>query len=123
MVIAGPNEPEDAPDRAREDASGLIRQGAHAVAVTAGGDGVAFAERGPRGRCGWVAAPAVRLRNPVGAGDAFAAALALGIEAGGKLDGAVGRSVLIASAHVSSESGDFDPDRLEPVAGEGHRPA
>ena len=96
--------PTDAPERAREAADGLLRQGAHIAVVTAGSAGVAVATGGPFGSTDWFPSPTVEAANPIGAGDAFAAALALQLEAGTLLDEAVRFAVTTAAAHVCSLS-------------------
>lgn len=101
-------EPEDAPERARAAAEDLLRQGAAVAIVTAGSTGTAFAEPGPRGRRGWVPAPRVPARYPVGAGDAFAAGLAARLEVGAPLDSAVAFAVAVAAEYVESGHGPID---------------
>jgi 1-phosphofructokinase family hexose kinase len=95
-------QPGDTADRARAAVSGLLELGAHAAVVTAGGAGVAFAERGRRGESGWVRAPDVEVTTTVGAGDAFAAGLATEIERGAPLGQAVPFGVAVAAAHVEA---------------------
>jgi fructose-1-phosphate kinase PfkB-like protein len=110
---AEPLHPEDAPERAREAAAGLLRLGAHAAVVTAGGEGVAYAERGPRGSRGWVAAPEIVAHSPIGAGDAFAAGLSLRFEARAELKQAARFAVAVAAAHVESRDGRVELQRVK----------
>jgi 1-phosphofructokinase family hexose kinase len=88
---------EDAPARARRAAADLLRAGARAAVVTAGSAGAAFAA--PDG-AGFLAAPVVHVRNPIGAGDAFAAALAGALERGRPLGDAVRAGVAAGAASV-----------------------
>jgi 1-phosphofructokinase family hexose kinase len=110
---AEPVHPVDAPERARAAAEGLLRRGAHAAVVTAGGAGAAYAERGARGARGWVVAPDVAANSPIGAGDAFAAGLALRVEGGAPLAEAVAYAVAVAAAHVEGEDGQLRPERVQ----------
>jgi len=68
--------PADARERAVEAARALVRGGARSAVVTAASAGAAFADEGGR-QVHWVAAPRVSVANPMGAGDAFAAGLAV----------------------------------------------
>ena len=54
----------------------LVRRGVGAAFVTCGADGTAWADASGSG---WVAAPAVTVRNASGAGDAFCAGVAYGV--------------------------------------------
>jgi 1-phosphofructokinase family hexose kinase len=90
----------DAGDRAMAGARKLVESGAQAAAVTAAGAGAAFAAGG--GEVGWVAAPSVSVRNPIGSGDAFTAALASRLAAGADLHAAVVWAVAVGSASVES---------------------
>jgi len=92
----------DALDAARA----LRTTGARAALVTAGRYGVAAAHAGGEF---WVAAPAVVAVNPIGAGDAFAAGLAAGLERGESLEAATMRAVATGSAAVATPlAGDVD---------------
>jgi len=108
---------EETSERARAAANGLLRAGATRAVVTAGAAGAAYAEQGPGGRSGWVVAPDVVGRNPIGAGDAFAAGLGLRLEAGAPLDDAVAFAVAVAAAHVESLNGDFSLGRADELLG------
>jgi 1-phosphofructokinase family hexose kinase len=71
---------QDVPQRAGHAALALCARGARRAAVTAGGQGVAFAEDGAkngRGGVHWVPAVPVDVVSAVGAGDSFVAGLAL----------------------------------------------
>ena len=75
----------DARPRAMAAAEALLRQGARAAVVTADAAGAAVAESG---LVEWIPAPRVaEVRNPIGAGDAFLAALAGTWEGGSELAG------------------------------------
>jgi fructose-1-phosphate kinase PfkB-like protein len=102
----------DARDRALDAANRLIRRGAWRAVVTAGGGGAAYAQQGPRVPGGWVAARPVEVRNPLGAGDAFAAALALCLGQGTSLEAAVVFGVEVAGDHVAGRGAD---DRVRRV--------
>jgi fructose-1-phosphate kinase PfkB-like protein len=110
-----PVHPEATPERAIEAARGLIVRGAAAAVVTAGGAGAAFAAQGAAG-IGWVPAPGVSANTLVGAGDAFAAGLALRLERSGSLEAAVAFAVVVAAAHVESEAGELLPPRVDALA-------
>jgi 1-phosphofructokinase family hexose kinase len=105
-------DPTDTPERAREAADGLLLRGAHVAVVTAGSLGVAVATGGPRGATRWIPAPRVELRNPIGAGDAFAAAIALKLEGGASIEDAAEFAVATAAAHVAAP---FRPTEMQQV--------
>jgi 1-phosphofructokinase family hexose kinase len=107
---------EDPPERAQAAANQLVRAGAPSAVVTAGKAGAAYAEQGPKGRHGWVTAPSVEARSPIGAGDAFASGLGLRLEAGAPLDQAVAFAVAAAAAHVESATGELSRDRVGELA-------
>jgi 1-phosphofructokinase len=105
----------DARDRAMACARDLVASGAQAAAVTAAAAGAAFAAGG--GEVGWVPAPSVSLRNPIGSGDAFTAALASRFAAGADLHAAVGYAVAVGSASVESPiAGGLDVARAGALA-------
>lgn len=91
------------PDKARARSVAAARElgklGPHGVAVTAGAAGVAFASGD---EAGWVAAPAVQVRNPVGAGDSFAAGFACARVDGAGVAEAVVAGVATAAASVET---------------------
>jgi fructose-1-phosphate kinase PfkB-like protein len=99
----------DAADRAAGAAAELVRRGANNAAVTAGQAGVAVdGVDGPS----FVRAPWIRQRNPIGAGDCFAAALVVALEAGRPPAEAIRNAVAVAAASVETDvPGIFDPDR------------
>jgi 1-phosphofructokinase len=100
----------DARPRAEAAAVALVRAGARAAVVTAAASGAALAAGGATT---WVAAPRVAVRNPIGAGDVFAAALAAALERGHALEDAVRRGVAAAAASVEApRAGDLDPERM-----------
>jgi 1-phosphofructokinase family hexose kinase len=100
---------EDAPARARRAAADLLAAGARAAVGTAGGAGVAFATPGV---AGFLAAPRVTVRNPIGAGDAFTAALAGALERGLGLEDAVRAGAAAGAASVEAPAaGRLDPAR------------
>jgi 1-phosphofructokinase family hexose kinase len=103
----------DVPAAAVTAATELLDAGALAALVTAGRYGVAGASGTTRF---WVTAPAVEEANPIGAGDAFAAGLAVGLERGDGLTDAAVLGVATAAASVAHPvAGMLDPavfDRL-----------
>lgn len=90
---------DDAPRQALAAAKALHSRGAGAALVTAGRFGVAGASTDG---AFWVDAPSVTEVNPIGAGDAFAAGLAVGLAAGERLDVATLRAVASGSAAVTT---------------------
>jgi len=109
--------PADARDRSISAAEALVGHGARAAIVTAASAGVAIADRENRsGR--WIAAPAVTVSNPMGAGDAFAAGLAAGFARGSAVDQAARFAVGVASASVEHDrAGWLDAGRASELAG------
>src|SRR5436190_879914 len=92
---------EDARPRALAAAEALVRQGARAAVVTADAEGAAVLDAD--GAPEWIAAPRVaEVRNPIGAGDVLAAALAAALERGQGLAVAAREGVAAASASVES---------------------
>jgi 1-phosphofructokinase family hexose kinase len=103
-------EGDDVPQAALAAAKELLDAGALAALVTAGRFGAAGA--GDTARF-WVSAPAVEEANPIGAGDAFAAGLAVALERGGDLAEAAVLGVATAAASVAHPvAGMLDPDLL-----------
>jgi 1-phosphofructokinase family hexose kinase len=98
----------DAQQRALAAARELVERGAGLAVVTAAGAGAAFAARD--GRSSTIAAPAVPIRNPIGAGDAFTAALAAALARGDALEDALTDAVAAGSASVQFPL----PGRLDP---------
>jgi sugar/nucleoside kinase (ribokinase family) len=77
--------------------------------------GAAFAAGS--GQVGWVAAPSVSVRNPIGSGDAFAAAPASRLAAGADVHAAVVYAVAVGSASVESPvAGGLDVARAGALA-------
>src|SRR3954463_4541663 len=117
---------DDARPRALAAAEALVRQGARAAVVTADAEGAAVLDAG--GAPEWIPAPRVaEVRNPIGAGDVLAAALAaalrrgpgLAAPAGAGAGGAAGAREGIAAASASVESptaGELDPARMRELA-------
>ena len=107
--------PSDARDRSAAVAAELVRRGARAAIVTAASAGVAVADRrGPE----WIAAPAVSVANPMGAGDALAAGLAVALAQGRDLRSAARLAVAAGSASVEHpRAGRLDPRRAAELAG------
>jgi 1-phosphofructokinase family hexose kinase len=99
----------DAAERAAAAAAELVKRGARNAAVTAGQAGVAVdGADGPL----FVRAPWTRQRNPIGAGDCFAAALVVALGAGRTVAEAVRNAVAVAAASVETDvPGTFDPER------------
>ena len=100
----------DARERAEAAAAALVDAGARSAVVTAAAAGAAVCSEGA---VTWLAAPRVRVRNPIGAGDVFTAALAAALEAGEEVLSAARRGVAAAAAGVESPlAGDLDPARM-----------
>jgi fructose-1-phosphate kinase PfkB-like protein len=100
----------DAEARALAAAEALVGRGARAAIVTAAAAGAAVAWGGAGSV--WLAAPAVRVRNPIGAGDVFTAAVAAALEGGAALLDAARAAVAAAAASVEApRAGDLDPGR------------
>jgi 1-phosphofructokinase family hexose kinase len=86
--------------RATEAAAQLVRRGARSAIVTAGAAGLALARAdGER----WFEAPAVEVRNAVGAGDALVAGLGCALERGEALEEAVLAGIASAAASAEQE--------------------
>lgn len=101
----------DARSRATAAARALVRQGARSAVVTADAQGVAVHSAGQPSE--WIPAPRVaEVRNPIGAGDVLASALAAALERGETLGVAARAGVAAASASVESPAaGRLDPER------------
>ena len=105
---------ESAPDarpRAQAAAAKLVARGACAVLVTADAAGAALAAADRPAV--WLPAPAIgTLRNPIGAGDVLASALAAALERGEPLLEAARHGVAAAAASVESPTaGELDAGR------------
>jgi 1-phosphofructokinase family hexose kinase len=105
----------DARPRAVAAAEALLRQGARAAVVTADAAGAAVAEDGV---VEWIPAPRVaEVRNPIGAGDAFLAALAGTWEGDSELLDAARSGVAAGAASVEHPTaGELDPERARVLA-------
>lgn len=107
---------DEAPERALRSAAALHARGVGVAVVTAGAAGAATVS--PQGSW-WVSAPAVAARNPVGAGDAFTAALTLALTEGRSLTSALSAAVATAAASVESDlGGALDADRARELESE-----
>jgi 1-phosphofructokinase family hexose kinase len=106
----------DARPRALAAAEALVRQGARAAVVTADAEGAAVLAAGEAPE--WIAAPRVaEVRNPIGAGDVLASALAAALERGEPLGDAARAGVAAASASVEHPTGGvLDPARAQALA-------
>jgi fructose-1-phosphate kinase PfkB-like protein len=101
--------PPDARPRAEAAAVALRAGGARAALVTAAAAGAALAA--PDGVT-WLPAPAVTVRNPIGAGDALVAGLAAALERGTALLGATRAGIAAAAACVEdARAGQLDAAR------------
>jgi 1-phosphofructokinase family hexose kinase len=100
----------DARPRALAAAAALVAAGAGAAVVTAAAAGAAVATAAGTA---FVAAPRVRVRNPIGAGDVLTSALAAALERGEPLEAAAREGIAAAAAGVESpKAGDVDADRM-----------
>ena len=93
--------PPDARPRAEAAAAALCARGARAAVVTAAAAGAALATAA--GDTTWLPAPAVAVRNPIGAGDALLAGLAAALERGEPLPRAARAGMAAAGACVEDE--------------------
>lgn len=112
-TTAQPVEQEDAADMRRrglEAAAALLARGARRSVVTAGRAGLAVAEDG---EARWIDAPAVEVRNSIGAGDALVGGLVVALERGEPFVEAVRAGVAAAAASVETDvPGLLDPGRV-----------
>lgn len=100
----------DARGRARGAAAALVGRGAGVALVTAGAAGAAVA--GDAGEL-WIQAPAVSVRNPIGAGDALVGGFCGACERGVAVPAAAVEAVATASASVEAPvAGGVDPARV-----------
>ena len=106
----------DARPRAEAAALALLDAGARAAIVTAAAAGAALAVAG---EVTWLPAPRIEhVRNPIGAGDVLAAAVAGAHEAGDDLTAAARRGMAAAAASVEApRAGDLDPARMAALLG------
>jgi 1-phosphofructokinase family hexose kinase len=97
------------PDRALRAAAALVERGAGSALVTAA-SGVAVDRGSERW---WVDAPAVDVRNPIGAGDSLVGGLVGSLEQGEDFRSALQVGVAAASASVETAiPGAVDPERV-----------
>jgi len=100
-------DPRAARGRALDAATRLRARGAGAAVVTAGAAGAAVAAGGAPW---WVPAPRVTVANPIGAGDTFAAGLAVALARGADLHDATLSATAAAAAGVAHPlAGGLDP--------------
>ena len=105
---------DDIPDRAVRAAAALRQAGARQAVVTAGACGIALADQTG---LHWLPTIAVRVRNPIGAGDSFLAGTMVGRERGLDWRAAVLRGAATASASVEQAgAGVVDPRRVDELA-------
>jgi 1-phosphofructokinase family hexose kinase len=96
-------------ERALEAAAVLVQRGAGSSLVTVGA-GVAVDRESERW---WVNAPAVTVRNPIGAGDSLVGGLVGSLERGEDFRAALRLGVAVASASVETDlPGFIDPERV-----------
>jgi 1-phosphofructokinase family hexose kinase len=113
-------DPGEARARAATAAADLVRRGARAAVVTAGAAGAAAADGAA---VMWHPAPAVTVRNPVGAGDALAGGLAIALERGEPFASAVAFGLATAAASVETAvAGEVDPRRAAQLTASAARP-
>jgi 1-phosphofructokinase family hexose kinase len=103
-------DPREVRARAARAAAELVRRGARAAVVTAGAAGAALADGDD---LSWHPAPAVAVRNPIGAGDALVGGIATAIERGDPLTRAVVAGIAAGAASVETGgAGQVDPARV-----------
>jgi 1-phosphofructokinase family hexose kinase len=108
-------DPTEVRERARAAAADLVARGARRAVVTAGSAGAAVSDGE---RVGWLDAPRVTVRNPVGAGDALVGGLGVALEAGAPFARAVALGVAAAAASVeTAKAGALDSARAAALAG------
>jgi 1-phosphofructokinase family hexose kinase len=110
-VVGASPHTSDARPRAQAAAAALVARGARAALVTADAAGAALATIG--GPPAWLPAPRIEaVRNPVGAGDVLASALAAALERGEPALEAARHGVAAGAASVESPTaGELDPAR------------
>ena len=107
-------DPDEVRARARRAAADLVARGARRAVVTAAAAGAAVADGET---VGWIPAPRVSVRNPVGAGDALVGGLGVALERGEPFAGAVALGVAAAAASVETpKAGTLDPGRAAALA-------
>jgi 1-phosphofructokinase family hexose kinase len=106
---------EDAQPRALAAARELVERGAGAAVVTAAAAGAALVDGR---RAEWLPAPVVTVRNPIGAGDAFAAGFAMALEQSADLLAAARAGIAAGAASVEHPlAGALDAARARELAG------
>ncbi len=93
-------DPEEVRERATAAARELLARGARRAIVTAGEAGAAVADGV---EASWIGAPAVTVRNPIGAGDALVGGLAVALEARESFARAAALAVAAGAASVETE--------------------
>jgi len=107
-------DPAEVRARAGRAAAALVARGARRAVVTAAASGAAVADGDV---VGWIPAPRVTVRNPVGAGDALVGALGVALERGEPFARAVALGVAAAAASVeTAKAGTLDPRRAAALA-------
>jgi 1-phosphofructokinase len=105
---------EDSQPRAVATTRDLVERGAGAAVVTAAAAGAALVDER---RAEWLPAPVVTVRNPIGAGDAFAAGFAATLERGADLLAAARAAIAAGAASVEHPlAGALDPARARQLA-------
>lgn len=109
----------DVPGRAARAAAHLLARGARHAIVSAGSRGAAAASAEAGERSVFLPAPAVRVRNPIGAGDSLVGGLVLALEAGRPWDAAAAFALATASASCEQGlAGGVDPARARELDGD-----
>jgi 1-phosphofructokinase len=101
--------------RALAAGAALVGRGARAAVVTAAAAGAALVDESG---AFWLASPSVTVRNPIGAGDAFAAGFAAALEGGADLRAAARAAIAAGAASVERAlAGELDAARAAELAG------
>ncbi len=113
---------DDDPDTSREQATDaahrLVERGARRALVTVGEHGVAWVDAD--GSAHWTPSHAVRLVNPIGAGDSFVGGLLAALDTSDDWSAAVRHAVAVAGAAVEqSRAGRVDAARVGELLGAG----
>ena len=100
--------------RASAAAAGLVARGAVRAVVSAGAAGAAVADGE---HVSWHPAPALVVRNPIGAGDSLVGGLGVALERGEPFDRAILLGLAAAAASVeTTKAGEVDPVRVRDLA-------
>jgi 1-phosphofructokinase family hexose kinase len=106
----------DARPRALAAGAALVERGARAAVVTAAAAGAALVDGS--GAAFWLSSPVVTVRNPIGAGDAFAAGFVAALEGGADLVACARAAIAAGAASVEHPlAGSLDPARAGELAG------